>query len=37
MGQKSNPIGMRLQINRTWDFALVRPRARITGGCCLRI
>ena len=19
MGQKSNPIGMRLQINRTWD------------------
>ena len=26
MGQKVNPIGLRLGINRTWDFALVRRR-----------
>ena len=27
MGHKSNPIGLRLQINRTWDSPLVRRRA----------
>ena len=26
MGQKVNPIGLRLGINRTWDFALVRAQ-----------
>ncbi len=26
MGHKVNPIGLRLGINRTWDFALVRGR-----------
>ena len=29
MGQKVNPIGLRLGINRTWDFALVRDPGRI--------
>ena len=29
MGQKVNPIGLRLGINRTWDFALVREQGRI--------
>ena len=24
MGHKVNPIGLRLGINRTWDFAVVR-------------
>ena len=26
MGQKINPIGLRLGVNRTWDSALVRSQ-----------
>ena len=29
MGQKVNPIGLRLGINRTWDSALVRRQGRV--------
>ncbi len=29
MGQKINPIGLRLGINRTWDLALVRRQERV--------
>ncbi len=34
MGQKVNPIGLRLGINRTWDSPLVRQRQGHTRGCC---
>ena len=29
MGQKINPIGLRLGVNRTWDFALVLEQDRV--------
>jgi hypothetical protein len=29
MGQKVNPIGLRLGINRTWDQPLVRRQGRV--------
>ena len=37
MGQKSNPIGLRLQINRTWDSRWYAEgaeygRMRVSGG-----
>ena len=33
MGQKINPIGFRLGINRTWDSALVRQQGRLRHVC----
>ena len=36
MGQKVNPIGLRLGINRTWDIALVRRQGRVRPSCCTR-
>ncbi len=36
MGHKSNPIGMRLQINRTWDSRWF-AEARTMAVCCWRI
>ena len=37
MGQKVNPVGLRLGINKTWDsrwFANARPN---TATCCMRM
>ena len=36
MGQKINPIGLRLGVNRTWDFALVLRARASTASCCTR-
>ena len=36
MGQKVNPIGLRLGINRTWDSPLVRRHRASTASCCTR-
>lgn len=33
MGQKSNPIGLRLQINRTWDSRWYAEGATMVGSC----
>jgi hypothetical protein len=33
MGQKVNPIGLRLGINRTWDSPLVRRQATTASSC----
>ena len=37
MGHKSNPIGMRLQINRTWDSRWFAEGALTMAACCSRI
>ena len=36
MGQKVNPIGLRLGINRTWDSRWFATRGEY-GSCCTRI
>ena len=36
MGQKVNPIGLRLGINRTWDSRWFASEANMRG-CCTRI
>ncbi len=36
MGQKVNPIGMRLRINRTWDSRWFAATAT-TANCCMKI
>jgi small subunit ribosomal protein S3 len=36
MGQKSNPIGLRLQVNRTWDSRWFAERATMAA-CFSRI
>jgi small subunit ribosomal protein S3 len=36
MGQKVNPIGLRLGINRTWDSRWFAQGAQY-GSCCTRI
>ena len=37
MGQKINPIGLRLGVNRTWDSALVSPARANMASFCTRI
>ena len=36
MGQKINPIGLRLQINRTWDSAAGSPTGANTAAASRR-
>ena len=36
MGQKVNPIGLRLGINRTWDSRWFARKATTTRGCCTK-
>ena len=36
MGQKINPIGLRLGINRTWDSRWYSQARASTASCCTR-
>ena len=36
MGQKINPIGLRLGVNRTWDSRWFAAGADYSAACCTR-
>ena len=36
MGQKVNPIGLRLGVNRTWDSRWFADARRVCARCCTR-
>ena len=36
MGQKVNPVGLRLGINRTWDSRWFAAHAASTASCCTK-